>query len=287
MTKPTDGFGLWLWVLAWGAGIVPGCALAVYRTTRQLPRPVDEAKQVHPGNPGIYFPLNPPELAELCERDAATFVSYRGVWTSQWSDRSVIHGANRPAASFAWAAVRLPDGTVCSGKYSTKVAYFPGSWASSPSVTIDEFHLLDRLRPPPAEPGWVGIVPGEYVIISPDPGSSRQFLADLPGDHDIRFEVSSSEGDVDIRVSRDNAVLPHRVTDGQGSVEVHARTAGTYRVVVAERAPLKVPAVIHMDWGARGHRELSLEMPIARLQRDAAGSPDGGKQPGRRRTNHE
>jgi len=294
MTKPTGGLGVWLWVLAWSSGIVPGCALAFYRTTRQLPRPVDEAKRIHSGNPDDYFPLNVPELAELCEKNATAFDSRRDVWTSQWADRTMIHGSDRPAASFAWSSVRLPDGTVCSGRYSTKVNVSPpqspgaaGGMVGEPVVTIDEFHLVERLRPPPAEPGWVGLVPGGFMIISPNPGSPRQFLADFPANQDIRIEVASSEGDMDIQVSRDSEPTPLRVTDWRGSVKVHVRTAGTYRVVVAERVPLETPGVIRMVWGKRGSWQASLDLPASSPNPNSAGSTDVRKQPGKSRTRHE
>ena len=293
MTKPTDGFGVWLWILAWGAGILPGCGLAFYRTTRDLPKPVDEATEFNSGNPnGDYFPLNTSDLAELCNRDAATLISNRELWTSQWADHTMVQGTNRPAASFAWASVRLPDGTVCSGRYSTRVSVSPRSYAaaggmpSGPSARVREFHLIERLRPPPAEQGWVGIVPGD-IIISPDPGAPRQFLANFQADQDISFEVSSSKGDVDLRVSRENESLPRQVTDWRGSVDVHVRTAGTYHVVVAERASLEVPLVIHVVWGIARVSGMPWDLPTSSPPPNATGNPDGRKQPGKRGAKHE
>ena len=295
MTKPTAGFGVWLWVLAWGAGILPGCALAFHRMTRDLPKPVDEAKRVQSGDPeGDYFPLNRPEIAELCERDAAALGRDRDIWTSQWADRTVIRGSNRPAASFAWSSVRLPYGTVCSGRYSTLVNLSPpeypgaaGGMVGEPVVTIDEFHLIARLRPPPAEQGWVGLVPGDFIIISPSPDSPRQFLADLPADQDIHFKVSSSESDVDIHVLRGNEMLPRRVTYLDGSVDVHVRIAARYRIVVTERSPLEKPAVIIMTWGTRGDGLQSLDVPASGPSPNSASSPDVREQPRKRRTKHE
>jgi hypothetical protein len=204
------------------------------------------------------------DYVELCGRD----LSKREDWSFvAFGDPLQFGYTGDVITATAYSAVTFSDGRACAGRYEMQATFekgYTGGPAGSATeyfVTLDNIHLVERLKRPEAPPGVRAILPGECIIRPIADGELQRlddkYVIDLPADRHatIVFVPFPEDCEFVVTVAHLGRAFGCEFggeTFGDTGFHFDTTTAGLYEIRVrASPEAMKIPDHydLHVIWG--------------------------------------